>query len=159
MLAERLVIKEKAAFAALQGPDSTVSLSRRFYSTIRVLLFEFLNSSCGVNYLLFAGIERVAERTNFNRNIFSNCWLGDECAATATCHVNRRVWRVDVSFHFLVLSFPRASCTLFNNGLDSFLELVGDYPRKTIFWQVSNWPWDLTLFHTIEKFVVIFRCF
>ncbi len=73
MLTKRLVIKEKAAFAALQGPNSAVSLSRGFYSTIRVLLFEFLNSSGGVNYLLFAGIERVAERTNFNRNIFSNC--------------------------------------------------------------------------------------
>ena len=73
MLTKRLVIKEKAAFAALQGPNSTVSLSRGFYSTIRVLLFEFLHSSGGVNYLLFAGIERVAERTHLNRDILSNC--------------------------------------------------------------------------------------
>jgi hypothetical protein len=73
MLTERLVIKEKAAFAALQGSNFACSLSRSFYSTIRVLLFEFLNSSGGVNYLLFAGIERVAERAHLDRNIFSNC--------------------------------------------------------------------------------------
>ncbi len=73
VLTKRVVIKEKAALAALLGANFACSLSRSFHSAVRVFLLEFLHSSGCVNNLLLSGIKRVAERTHLNRDIFSNC--------------------------------------------------------------------------------------
>jgi hypothetical protein len=70
-----------------------------FKSLHAVFLAEFLNTASGVNNLLFAGIERVALRANFNVQVLAHGRAGLERKATAAVHVDFVVVWVGVWFH------------------------------------------------------------
>jgi hypothetical protein len=59
---------------------------------------------------LLAGVERVAERTDFDVKGFLHGRLGREGAAAGAGHLNLVVIRMDIGFHRLVLNQATGGC-------------------------------------------------
>jgi hypothetical protein len=74
------------------------------------LLVETLDTASGVDNLLLAGVERVAERTDFNVKGFLHRRFGREGAATGAGHLNLVVIRMDIGFHLYSLSQATGGC-------------------------------------------------
>jgi hypothetical protein len=79
----------------------------RLFNT--VFLAEFLDTACGVNNLLLAGIERMAFRAYFNMQIFRHGGARGELVTAAA--YDRNFWVIRVNFGFHDLSSVAAACT------------------------------------------------
>ena len=78
--------------------DRRASLSSA-RSSSRVLLAELVDATSGVEDLLFARVERVAARTNFDREILPKGRAGRERVAAGAGHRDVLIFRVDRRFH------------------------------------------------------------
>ena len=79
--------------------DRRASLSSA-RSSSRVLLAELVDATSGVEDLLFARVERVAARTNFDREILPEGRAGLDRVAAGAGHRDVLVFRVDRRFHY-----------------------------------------------------------
>lgn len=64
-----------------------------------VLLTEFLNTTSSVQNFLFASIERVAKRADFDVEVFAYGCACLELVAAAASYVYFRVIRMDIGLH------------------------------------------------------------
>lgn len=74
-----------------------------------VLLAEFVDAPAGVDDLLFARIERVAVRADFDLQVVSERGTGDERVPAAAGHGGLFVFGMDAGFHGFEGLFERLS--------------------------------------------------
>lgn len=68
-----------------------------------VFLFEAVNTASCIDDLLFAGIERVAFRADFDTEFFlTTCGLSLKGVTTATAYLYGFVFWMDIFFHFCI---------------------------------------------------------
>jgi len=73
-------------------------------SRLAVFLAKTLDATGGVDNFLFAGIERMAGRADFNVKALATGGLSLELVATTASDFNLGVLRVNAFFHFSILS-------------------------------------------------------
>ena len=64
-----------------------------------VLSIELLNTTCGINDLLLASVERMAGRTNFDVKRLFHCRLSLEYATARAGNFDFAVSGMDIGFH------------------------------------------------------------
>jgi hypothetical protein len=71
-------------------------------SSLTVTFFEAFNTTCSINEFLFAGIERVACRTDLCADLFF-CGACQECITAQALNGNLGIIWVDAFFHLFLL--------------------------------------------------------
>jgi len=93
--------KKKAACAAFFCGDA-----QRLTRELAELLFELVDTTCGVNHFLFACVERMALGAHFNvEAFFAHGRFGHKSVAARAGHFQIGVFRMDTGFHDFPLGF------------------------------------------------------
>jgi len=74
-------------------------LRQRLFGLTAIATSEFVDLSCGVEHFLFAGIERMASRTDFNAQITASGGASLERVAAAASDINLIVGGMDFWLH------------------------------------------------------------
>ena len=75
---------------------------RNDLSNLAVTFFVAIDTSCGVNQFLLAGVKRVAGGTDLGVDLFS-CGACLECITAQTLDGNLGIFRVNAFFHLFLL--------------------------------------------------------
>jgi hypothetical protein len=107
---------QKAAEAAFCNDSLRQLLIRcRCAAALAITLAEFFHATGGVNDFLFAGVKRMANRTNFNMQWTTQRGTCGEFVATATGHFHVLVFGMNFLFHRV--SFPAEKFLRFAFGI------------------------------------------